>query len=135
MVATTIVALTIVRSLPSDSSFVCLELVSLSYVGQGDEGGDRRRREIAQLRVGRQRPNAPEICGSLAAFGGGDVGLVARSVGQRPPRGSELVAHHVAAGGERCRDASLRLLVRHPYCNMDRAAAVRARLVHLLEPE
>src|SRR2546426_171785 len=71
----------------------------------------------------------------LAALRGGDVGLVARGVGQRPPRGRELVAHQAATRGERRRDASLRLLVRHPYRDMDRATAVRARLVHLLEPE
>src|SRR5207245_5318319 len=63
------------------------------------------------------------------------VGLVARSVGQRPPRWSELVAHHPAARGERRRDASLRVLVRHPYRDVDRAAAVWTRLIHLLEPQ
>ena len=55
-------------------------------------------------------------------------------VGERPPRRSERVAHHTAAGGERGRDACLRLFVRHIDGDVDGAAAVRARLIHLLEP-
>src|SRR4030095_1550071 len=53
----------------------------------------------------------------------------------RPPRERALSAPHAAASAERRRDASLRLLVRHPYGDVDRATAVAARLFHLLEPE
>ena len=60
---------------------------------------------------------------SVAAHRCGDVGLVARRVGQRPPGWREFVAHHAATGGERCRDTSLGLLVRHPDRDVDRAAA------------
>src|SRR6266850_2478202 len=75
------------------------------------------------------------IMPSVPALRGGDVDLVARRIGQRPPRRRELVAHHVPAGGERRRDPDLGLLVRHPDRDVDRTAAVLARLVHLLEPE
>src|SRR5256885_186823 len=68
-------------------------------------------------------------------FRGGDVGLVARRVSQRPPRRSEIVTHHVPAGGQCRTDASLGLFVGHPHGEVYRAAFVRARLVHMLEPE
>src|SRR5258705_8698883 len=79
-----------------------------------------------------------DICrasNSVPALRGGYVGLVTCGVGERPPGRRELVAHHPAAGGERRRNASLRLLVRHPDGEMDRAATVGAGLLHLLEPE
>ena len=42
-----------------------------------------------------------------------DVDLVTLGVGQRPPLGRVLVVDHVTTGGERRRNASLRLVVRH----------------------
>src|SRR5262249_18045205 len=90
---------------------------------------------LPEYTCGDQASGSRQYSRSVAAHRGGDVGLVACCVGQRPPCRRVLVAHHPAAGGEcRC-DARLRLLVRHPYRDVDRATAVRARLIHSLEPE
>src|SRR5919204_91731 len=85
--------------------------------------------------VGRRNSQLRWCSRSVAVHRGGDVGLVAGRVGQRPPGGRELVSHHAAARGERRRDARLRLFVGHPYRDVDRATAVPTRLTHSLEPE
>src|SRR5512146_1617399 len=71
----------------------------------------------------------------LASLRSGDVSLVPRRIGQRPPGGRKLIAHHPATCGKRRLDTSLRLLIRHPDRDMDRTTAIAAGLVHLLEPE
>src|SRR5919204_1113004 len=85
--------------------------------------------------VGRRNSQLRWCSRSVAVHRGGNVGLVAGRVGQRPPGGRELVSHHAAARGERRRDARLRLFVGHPYRDVDRATAVPTRLTHSLEPE
>src|SRR5688500_6693232 len=71
---------------------------------------------------------------SVAVWPGGDIDLVALGVGQCPPLRRTLVIDYVAAGRKRRRDAHLRLVVRHIDIDMD-PVALRARRVHLLEPE
>src|SRR5918992_1166208 len=72
---------------------------------------------------------------SVSAKRRGDVGLVAGGVRKRPPRRSELVADQVTPGGERRSDPRFCLFGRNPDAEMDRATAVRSRLIHRLEPE
>src|SRR5919201_2589584 len=72
---------------------------------------------------------------SVATLCRGDVDLVSRGVGERPPRWRELVADHAATRSETRGDPRFRLLVRHPDRDVDRAPTVAARLAHLLEPE
>ena len=72
--------------------------------------------------------------GRLTTSQGGHVDFVAFGVGQRPPIRRVVVADQVAASGDRSRDPRFGLIVRDGDVDVD-AVALRARRVHLLEPE
>jgi hypothetical protein len=77
----------------------------------------------------------PALYGSwIAALPGGDAGLVALGVGQHPERGRLGVVAEPAARGQGCRDATLRLVVRHADVEVD-PVALGPGCVHLLEPD
>src|SRR5690606_29057766 len=71
---------------------------------------------------------------SLTALDRRDVYLVAGGIGESPPRRRE-VTHDAPAGGKGGREPSLGLLGGEPDRDVDRPATVRARFLHLLEPE
>jgi hypothetical protein len=70
----------------------------------------------------------------VPALPGADAYLVALGVGQYPERGGFSVANQRAARRDGVLEALMRLVVRHRDVEMD-AVTLRARLVHLLEPE
>src|SRR5687768_18148010 len=73
--------------------------------------------------------------GRIRSGGGRNVHLVAGWIGERPEQLFCVVTDYSATGSDPRGHARLGLVPGDPHDHMNRPRAVRAQLVHLLEPE
>ena len=102
--------------------------------GRARRGPHALRRGCASVRPGLRDGSCAGGMRSVLVRPRGNVDLVALGVGQGPPPGCVVVVDDVTTRGDRRRDPRLRLVMRHVEIDVD-PVALRARRVHLLEPD